>query len=133
MTDPAYPQQQPPAAPAAPAEPSGLQIVRPLYNAKGWLKLLGVLAIIGGIFYCITIVGIIIAWLPIWMGVLAVQSSNRYAQAIDRNDPNAAMEACRKLQTIITIQGVLALIGLILGGIGMLVSLGTIFARIGLN
>ena len=41
----------------------------PIYQSRGWMKLIGVLLIIGGVLYTLTIIGIIIAWLPIWMGV----------------------------------------------------------------
>ena len=47
-----------------------LKQVAPLYEARGWMKFLGIVMVIAGIFTAITIVGIIIAWLPIWLGVL---------------------------------------------------------------
>jgi hypothetical protein len=54
---------------AAPPDNCLIQVLSmPIYQARGWLKFLGVLSFIGGIFQALSIVGIVIAWLPIWMG-----------------------------------------------------------------
>lgn len=37
-------------------------------QSKRWLKFLGVLSIIGGVLSALTIVGIFVASLPIWIG-----------------------------------------------------------------
>jgi hypothetical protein len=64
-----------------PAPPSGdalavRELSVPLFQAKGWLKFLGILSIIGGVFQALTIVGIIYAWIPIWSGVLLHQAGS---------------------------------------------------------
>ncbi|MFH2103570.1 MAG: DUF5362 family protein [Chloroflexota bacterium] len=46
------------------------QLSLPIYQARGWLKFLGILSIIGGIFQVLTIAGIISGGLSIWMGSL---------------------------------------------------------------
>ena len=38
----------------------------PIYQSRGWMKLIGVMSIIGGVLAAFTIVGILICWLPIW-------------------------------------------------------------------
>ena len=53
-----------------PGAPGGeSQVVRevsaPLFEAKGWMKFLGVLMILYGVLMIMTIVGIVICWLPI--------------------------------------------------------------------
>ena len=58
----------------------------PIYQARGWMKLLGILNIIGGILIAITLVGIIIAWLPIWMGVILYQAGSASEQAYFSGD-----------------------------------------------
>jgi len=50
-------------------------------QSRGWLKFIGLLSLIYGIITALTIVGILIAWLPIWMGVLLFQAGSR-AQAL---------------------------------------------------
>ena len=37
------------------------EVSTPVYQSRGWMKLIGVLMIIGGVLYALTIVGIIIA------------------------------------------------------------------------
>jgi hypothetical protein len=84
-----------------------------LYTCKGWLKLVGVMSIIGGALQAITIVGIIIAWLPIWMGILLFQSANAIGQAYETDSKAAMIKSLAKLKTYFIITGVLTLIGII--------------------
>lgn len=89
-----------------------------LYQAKFWMKLIGVLMIIYGVFAALTIVGIIIAWLPIWMGVLLFQAANAVEQAYLTEDENALFTSLTKIKTYFTIMGILTLIGLLFGVVG---------------
>jgi hypothetical protein len=45
-------------------------------DMNGWIKFLGIAFIIVGGFLVVSIVGIIIAWLPIWMGVILLRGAN---------------------------------------------------------
>ena len=56
--------------PATAGNPTVTNVMQPLHDAAGWMKLIGTLAIIQGVLLALTIVGLIIAWLPIWLGVL---------------------------------------------------------------
>jgi len=87
----------------------------PLYEARSWMKLLGVLNIIGGIFYACTIVGIVIAWLPIWMGVILYQAGSASEQAYFNGDKYSFLKSMNQLKLYFTISGILALIGIIIG------------------
>ncbi len=101
--------QQPPVN-----SPSVSNVMRPLNDAAGWMKLIGTLAIIYGVLTALTIIGLIIAWLPIWLGILlrgaAVEAQAAYASG----DETAAVTATSKLQTIFKVQGIIILIGLIM-------------------
>ena len=55
-----------------------------------WLKFIGVMAIIYGVISAITIIGILIAWLPIWMGVLLFQAGNAAKDSQMLDNGNAA-------------------------------------------
>ena len=70
--------------------------------------------IIYGVLTALSIVGIIVAWLPIWMGVLLFQSASAVERAHQSDDAAALMESLSKLKTYFTIMGVLTLIGLVL-------------------
>ena len=108
---PAAPQQYAPSAPMPTA--LSFEDVYPLVSAKGWLKFVGTLSIVVGIIYCITIIGAIIGWLPIWLGVVCNKASNCLGDGYRQQSGTIIREGTRKLGTAITIVGVLALIWLI--------------------
>jgi hypothetical protein len=124
---------------ATAAGATGGQIVKELstdlFKAKGWMKLIGVLSIIQGILMIFTLWGVIICWLPIWMGILLNRSAGRIEMAYLNGDRAMSREGMQNLQKYFTINGVLALISVIifavglfaaftLGGLGLLSSLG---------
>ena len=90
------------------------QLVRefslPMYQAKGWLRLLGIVMIVQGIISALTIVGIIIAWLPIWLGVLLFQAAGAAEGAQMAGSKQQLMESLWKLKTYFVINGVMMLI-----------------------
>lgn len=85
-----------------------------IYQARGWLKFLGVLSIIGGIGQALSIVGILVAWLPIWMGVLLFQAGSSIDSASRFGDRFALSRTMGNLKNYFVLQGVLTLIGIIL-------------------
>ena len=107
---------------AAPPESQLLkQLADPLYRAKGWLKLLGVLGIVYGALTVLSGWGILIAWLPIWMGILLLKAGRTIETAQSRGDKEQFLACLNKLKLFFTIQGVLILISLILTLVGLLV------------
>jgi len=87
----------------------------PIYEARNWMKLLGILNIIGGILYACTIIGIIIAWLPIWIGVILYQAGSSSEQAYYNGDKYSFLKSMNQMKLYFTISGILALIGIIIG------------------
>ena len=65
-----------PPAPTPQEQHMVQELSMPIFQARGWLKFLGVLSIISGVGTALSIVGIIFAWLPIWMGVLMFQAGS---------------------------------------------------------
>jgi len=100
--------------PASYASPTTQGSVRPLIDASFWMKLVGVAAIVYGAIVCLSLVGIIIGWLPIWIGVLYWQAGSIYQQLEQRPDPNAESVAHGKLGLALKIQGILVLIALVI-------------------
>ena len=90
-----------------------------LKGMKGWLKFLGVMTLIYGIGTALTLIGIVIAWLPIWMGVLLIQAASKADYYANYGDTRSIAEFTGKIKTYFVIQGILILITLI----GMIVSL----------
>lgn len=96
-----------------PSAPPVRQLSRPLATARGWMKFIGIIFVIQGVLTAITIVGIVVAWLPIWMGVLLMQSADAVGRAHDGDDAQALEESLGKLRTYFVIQGVLMVIGIV--------------------
>lgn len=90
------------------------QLSVPIYQAKGWLKFLGVLSIIAGVGQALSIVGILFAWLPIWMGVLMFQAGSNIESAAQFGDKFAFLRSMGSLKTYFVLQGVLSLIGILI-------------------
>jgi len=99
-------------------------------QSKGWLKFIGILLIIYGVITALTLVGIIIAWLPIWMGVLLFQAGSRAESAAVTKQSVELVTMMDKLKVYFIIQGVLAIIGLVsvvIMILGMLATGGALF------
>lgn len=89
------------------------QLSMPIYQSRGWLKFLGILSIISGVASALSIVGILFAWLPIWMGVLMFQAGSAIESASQLGDKFAFLRSLGNLKTYFVLQGVLALIGIV--------------------
>jgi hypothetical protein len=100
----------------------------PLFQAKTWMRMLGVLAIIGGILQAITLWGLIICWLPIWMGILIFRAASAVEIAQLNGDKAQLFASLNHLKTFFTIQGVIMLIMIVLSGIGLLIAGGSLIA-----
>ena len=92
------------------------------------MKLLGVILIINGIAAVFTLVGILICWLPIWLGILLFKSANLIESAQLNGDKPMLLESLRKIKTYFVINGVLMLIMLIIIAITILMTGGAIFS-----
>ncbi len=85
----------------------------PIYQSRGWLKLIGILSIIGGVAQALTIVGILFAWLPIWMGVLLMQAASGAQNAQLTGQKYELIRSLGSLKTFFVLNGVLILLGII--------------------
>lgn len=89
-------------------------------NMVGWLKFLGIMNIILGVMIALSIVGIIIAWIWIWLGVLLFQAGNQITEARISRNYYHLVTMMQKFKMYFMIQGILLLISLIFGVIGVL-------------
>ncbi len=90
------------------------EVSGPLYQARFWMKLSGVLMIISGGLTALTIIGIIFAWLPIWLGLLLYQAASSAELARTSGEVEALTESVNKLRLYFTITGIVMLIGVVL-------------------
>ncbi|RLD82305.1 MAG: hypothetical protein DRJ15_01880 [Bacteroidetes bacterium] len=99
------------------------EVSAPVFQARGWMKLIGILSIIGGVLYALTIVGIIFAWLPIWMGIILYKAGSSSEQAYYNGDKYSFLKSMTQLKLYFTIMGITTLIAIILGVITIIVFL----------
>jgi len=104
--------------------PATQSMMEPLYRSKFWMQLIGVMMILSGVFTALSIIGIVIAWIPIWAGVVLMQAAGAVHRAYNSGEPNEATYAMGKLRIYFTIFGVLMLIYIILFIVGMLFGIG---------
>lgn len=101
----------------ATAVPSIKDLSQPLASGKGWMKFVGIVSIIHGALIALSIIGLVIAWLPIWMGLLLMRSANAIERAQLSGDADALKESLAKLRTYFVVLGVLILVGIIISAI----------------
>jgi len=105
----------------APSPSPSDQLVRQLgenvARSSGWMKFLGVLSIIQGVLFIFTLWGILICWLPIWLGIILFKAGDD-AETASRGAPKRLLDYVAKLNRYFQIQGILALILIILVLIG---------------
>jgi hypothetical protein len=83
----------------------------PLYSARGWMKFVGIMMIIGGIPSALALVGII----PIWQGVLLLQAASSLETAANTGQRYAFDSAMGNIKTFFVINGVLIIVGFVIG------------------
>jgi len=110
------PYQQPTPVPVKPISPAGgaNSVMAPLQDARFFISVIGWFNLIFGIIYALTIVGLIVAWLPIWIGVLLKKASEQLKLAQESGLPNHDYEAAKNLATVFKIVGVLTMIQLVI-------------------
>jgi uncharacterized membrane protein len=95
------------------ANPEIQELSYPLYESRTWIKVWAYLSIVGGALQAITLVGIIFAWLPIWMGILLLKVVKAVETAQATGDKFAFLESQTALKTFFTIMGIITVIGII--------------------
>lgn len=81
-------------------------------DMSGWLKFLGVINIIYGALTALSIVGIIIAWIPIWMGVLLFQAGSSATNAQMGHSNHEMVTMVRKLKTFFILTSILIIVSI---------------------
>jgi hypothetical protein len=92
------------------------QLVRRLSEtasgSSAWMKFLGVMMIIDGVMLALTGIGLLICWLPIWLGVLLFQAAGD-AELASKGAAGRLMGYVQKVNRFFLIQGILALLVLV--------------------
>jgi len=115
------------------ANPSEELLKRLCYRAgasAGWMRFLGILSIVQGVFVIFTIWGILICWLPIWIGLILYRAAGD-ADLASRGAPQSLESFLQRINRYFLIQGVLTLIGIIVAIIMVMVMGLAFFAHLG--
>ena len=86
----------------------------PLYLGKRWMKFLGVVLIGIGVLYGLSIIGLIVAWLPVWLGILLFQAANHAEAGYVGDDQRSVLAAQWKVRKFFVVAGVSMLVYLVL-------------------
>lgn len=79
-------------------------ITEPLRDVIGYKRFLGLTLIVIGVLHCLTILGALIGWLPIWLGILLLKSANNLTDGT----AESTHEGMAQLAKCIRISGVSA-------------------------
>ncbi len=88
--------------------------MQPLHDAAGWMIFIGWFNLIFGILYALTIIGLLFAWIPIWIGICLKNAGESLKAGYPANDPRQLFRASSNLATTFKIVGVMCIIYLVL-------------------
>lgn len=77
---------------------------------SGWMKFVGIVTLISGILQALSIVGIIWAWLSIWLGILINQAGSSARSYSDTGDEAALSTLTGKLKLVFKLIGILFIV-----------------------
>jgi len=88
-------------------------ISSPLYEVLNWMKFVGISSVASGVLSIFSLIGIVYAWLPIWMGVLLYKAANEVDIAHTTKNEQALKAALKSLKTYFVINGVLLILSFV--------------------
>ncbi len=94
-----------------------------MVSMKGWLKFLAIMNIILGIGIAFSIVGIIVAWVPIWIGILLLEASGQIDRFQYDGDPESLIRYLDKLRLYFLLRGILIVVSLIFWAVAIIIAL----------
>ncbi len=92
-------------------------------KGSGWIKFFGIINIIMGGLQALTIVGILWAWIPIWVGVVALQTASAGEKASINKNETDLIQYHFKIKFLFQLIGIFIIIGLVIGIIILIFSL----------
>lgn len=101
--------------------PDAVDALEPLFDARGWMRFLAWVSIVGGVLQCLTIIGLVYGWVPIWIGVLLLRTAEGVEQGTHSRDGNRLREGMTALATAVRVQAILVALGVLLSGAYILI------------
>ena len=81
-------------------------LTSPLYHSRFWINLFAACLIIYGALITVTGIGVLVAWIPLWIGVLLILTTKSIKAAHTGRDEKALLKSLNRLKTIFTILGI---------------------------
>lgn len=107
-----------------------MNVSQPLYISKGWLKFVGVMNILSGVAMIPSVIGILVCWLPVWMGLLLFKAASSAEAAYNGRSEKMLVFSLEQVRKYFVIQGIMLLVSVLGTVIGILFWGGAIFALI---
>lgn len=132
---PSFPNQTNPYSPTTASGGSAgnlTSIFMPLYERRIYMTLIGILAMIAGVLYCLSIIGAIVGIPFVIMGNSLRKASQSLEEGVSTGNPNAYMEANQSIGLFFLIAGIFAIIGIVINVVMIgFVFLGALFGAAG--
>ena len=80
-------------------------LVTPLYQSLFWIRLFAACLIFYGALITVTGIGVLVAWIPMWIGMLLLLMAKSISSAYQNNDEQAFKQSLSRLKTIFTVLG----------------------------
>ena len=97
------------------------ELFEPISSRSKWMRFLGILLIVYGVFIALSIIGLVVAWIPIWLGLLLVRAADASKNLIITEDADYAVELSENIGKFIKISGIVVLVWLVLTVVTFLV------------
>lgn len=81
-----------------------------LSRHAGWIQFLGLALIVYGVITALSIVGLVVAWLPFWMGLLLLKAAGKARAATAYGDKYAFEESLQNIANYFIISGITILL-----------------------
>ena len=101
-------------------------VIEPLHRARKWMKFLAVLLFVAGALNALSVIGLLVAWIPVLIGVLLWQAASALTDGHPTADVDRLRRSTEKLRHVFMTYAVLAVVALI--GFGLLLGLGLVAA-----
>ncbi len=92
-------------------------------KGTGWVKFFGIVNIIVGILEAITIIGVLIAWIPLWIGITALQAASSAEKAGLSKSESDLIQYHSKIRFLFQLIGILIILGIVLSIIILIVAI----------
>ena len=99
------------------------RFAEPLCRVKKWIKFVAIFSIIYGVLVIFSGFGILICWIPIWMGTSLLSALKRLEIAFETNNENELQISLNKLSKYFKICGIFLLVLLIIIIIGIIAAI----------